>query len=219
MAVQKYKCDYEILTQKQLAKWKCIPPAIVSDCMNRSNVMSSRISPLSPGMRLLGQARTVTSMVGDNGAAHAAIGMVNGGEILVIDGKSHLDTAIWGGIMTRAALKQNIGGVIVDGAIRDASEIRQLNFPVFAAGIVPAGPSKGFGGVIDGPISCGGCPVMPGDIICGDDDGVAVIPLKRQSDLLHASLEAIKTEENINSDTDLGNLPFSQFDIEVEILK
>ncbi len=216
MAVQRYVPTFERLPPEELAKWKDIPPAIASDCMNRCYVMSGRIAPLQPGMRICGQARTVTGMVGDNGAAHAAIGLVEPGDILVIDGRGHTETAVWGGIMTRAAIRQGIGGLVLDGAVRDAAEIRELGFPAFAAGICPAGPSKGFGGIIDGPISCAGCPVRPGDIVIGDDDGVAVIPLERQAEILAASLEKIAQEEETNADTRSGILPSTRFNLEIE---
>ena len=109
-------------------------------------------------------------MVGDNSPAHVAIGVAKPGEILVIDARGHVDTAVWGGIMTRAAIERGIAGVVIDGAIRDAEEIRALGFPTFSAGICPAGPSKGFGGIIDGSIACAGAPVKSGDIILGDHD-------------------------------------------------
>lgn len=218
MSVQKYRAHFEHLSKDELARWKTIPPAIASDSMNRCYVMSGRISPLSPGMAICGQARTVTGMVGDNGAAHAAIGLMAPGEILVVDGRGHTETAVWGGIMTRAAIAQGIGGLVLDGAVRDAAEIRELAFATFAAGICPAGPSKGFGGIIDGPIACAGCPVRPGDIVIGDDDGVAVIPLQRQAEILQASLERVEQEKEINSDTKSGILPATRFNLIIEEL-
>lgn len=154
-------------------------------------------------------------MVGDNGAAHAAIGMMEAGEVLVMDARGHTETAVWGGIMTRAAMQQGIAGLVLDGALRDAAEIRELGFPAFAAGVCPAGPSKGFGGVIDGPISCGGCPVKPGDIVLADDDGVAVVPLERQAEIYQASLRQIETENDINADTRSGILPVSRFNLDI----
>ena len=54
MAVQLSRTDFERLTAEGLARWSDIPPAIASDCMNRSNVMSGCISPLAPGMKLCG---------------------------------------------------------------------------------------------------------------------------------------------------------------------
>jgi len=216
MAIQRYTTKFQRLSVGELASWKLIPPAVASDCMNRSNVMAARISPLSPGMSICGQARTVTSMVGDNGAAHAAIGLVEAGDVLVIDGRGHMETAVWGGIMTRAAMQCGIAGLVLDGALRDAAEIRELNFPTFTAGICPAGPSKGFGGIIDGVISCGGCPVKPGDIVLGDDDGVAVIPLERQAEIYQAALKQIETENEINADTQKDILPATRFNLTIE---
>ncbi len=52
--------------------------------------------------------------------------------------------------------------IVVEGAIRDVAEIRERGFPAFSSAVVPAGPHKGFGGVIDGAVSVGNCPVHPG---------------------------------------------------------
>ena len=216
MAIQRHNTTFQRLSADELAGWKDIPPAIASDCMNRSNVMAARISPISPGMSICGQARTVTSMVGDNGAAHAAIGLVEAGDVLVVDARGHTETAVWGGIMTRAAMQRGIAGLVLDGALRDAAEIRELNFPTFTAGICPAGPSKGFGGIIDGAISCGDCPVSPGDIVLGDDDGVAVIPLQRQAEIYQMALKQIETENEINADTKKDILPVTRFNLKIE---
>ena len=70
-----------------------------------------------------------------------------------------------------------------------------MGFACYARANVPSGPHKGFGGIIDGPISCAGCPVKPGDLVIGDDDGVAVVPLAWADDMLAASLEKIAQEE------------------------
>ena len=135
---------------------------------------------------------------------------MNPGEIMVINAGGFLGTAVWGGIMTRAAIRCHLGGIVVDGAIRDVAEIRELGFPTFAAGAVPAGPHKGHGGIIDGTISCGGCPVKAGDIVIGDDDGVAVVPLEHHLDLLLKSQEKIAQEIETNAQTEEGILPSVQ---------
>ena len=207
MPIQRYRPDYRKLSDGELAPWRDIPPAIVSDMMNRSQVMDGKIKPVQDGMKLCGQARTVTAMVGDNGAIHMAIGLCEPGEILVVDAGGFIGTAIWGGIMTRAAMQRGVGGLVVDGAVRDVAEIREFGFQTFSAGIVPAGPHKGFGGVIDGTIACAGCPVRSGDLIIGDDDGVAVVPLERAEALLTASQEKLAQEEPTNAQTAEGDLP------------
>lgn len=195
MAIQRTEVDFEALSAAELEAWRGVPPAIASDCMNRGRFMAAAIKPVAPGMRLAGQARTVTGMVGDNGVSHVATALARPGEVLVIDAKGHADVAVWGGVATRAALARKIAGVVIDGAVRDVAEIRALGFPCFARAAVPAGPHKGFGGTIDGAISCAGCPVAPGDIVLGDDDGVAVVPLAGWREVYAACVEKLKQEE------------------------
>jgi regulator of RNase E activity RraA len=97
--------------------------------------------------------------------------------------------------LTQAALSRGLAGVVVDGAVRDVAEIREAGFACFAAAAVPAGPHKGFGGTIDCVIACAGCTVAPGDIILGDDDGIAVVPLGRAEAVLAASHAKLAQEK------------------------
>ena len=184
MAIRRYEIQFERLSPEALAAWGAIPPAIASDCMNRENFMAAAIKPVRAGTTLVGQARTVTAMVGDNGVSHVATALIGPGEVLVIDAGGYENVAVWGGVATRAAMARGVAGVVIDGAVRDVAEIRELGFPCYARAVVPGGPHKGFGGTIDGTIACAGCPVSPGDIVLGDDDGIAVVPLADQAALL-----------------------------------
>lgn len=195
MTLYRHEQDFTRLDPAALAAWSGIPPAIASDCMNRAQAMSGAIKPVVPGTRLAGQARTVACMVGDNSAIHAAVRLLQPGEVLVIAGGGYRDTALWGGLLTQAALARGAAGVVVDGAVRDVAELRANGFPCFAAAAVPAGPHKGFGGTIDGVIACAGCPVAPGDIVLGDDDGVAVVPLAQAEAILAACRAKLAQEE------------------------
>jgi len=194
MPLYRHDAPFARLDADALAAWAGIPPAIASDCMNRAQAMAGRIKPLSPGTRLAGQARTVACMAGDNSAIHAAIRLIRPGEVLVIAAGGHPDTALWGGLLTQAALSRGCAGVVIDGAVRDVAELRENGFPCFAAASVPAGPHKGFGGTIDGVIACAGCTVAPGDIVLGDDDGIAVVPLGSAAAILAACRDKLAQE-------------------------
>ncbi len=196
MAIRRYDIQFERLAPETLAAWGEIPPAVASDCMNRENFMAAAIKPVRTGTTLVGQARTVTAMAGDNGVSHVATALIGVGEVMVIDAGGHDDVAVWGGIATRAAMARGIAGVVIDGAVRDVAEIRELGFPCYARAVVPGGPHKGFGGTIDGAIACAGCPVSPGDIVLGDDDGIAVVPLAQQAALLPICRNKLIQEEN-----------------------
>ena len=194
MAVQLHDAPFRQLSNSERNAWKDAEAAAVSDCLERGMAMDGGLEPLHAAMRLVGQARTVRCMVGDNSALHAALTLCRPGEVLVVDAGGFLGTAVWGGLMTEAARRKDVAGIIVDGAVRDRAEIVELMFPCFARGAVPAGPHKGFGGAIDGPISCGGVAVHPGDLIIADGDGVTVVPLARAESTL-AAYHALKEKE------------------------
>ncbi len=213
MPLLRHNAPFTPLGADDLAAWADIPPAIASDCMNRAGSMAARIKPVAAGTRLVGQARTVACMVGDNSAAHAVLRLVRPGEVLVIAAGAHPDNAVWGGLLTRAAIARGVAGVVVDGGVRDVAEIRGLGFPCFAAATVPTGPHKGFGGTIDGPVACGGCTVMPGDVVLGDDDGVAVVPLARAGAVLAAGKAKLADEEAALARLEQGTLLADQMGI------
>ncbi len=195
MSILLHNAEFDRIAGETLAAWQDVPPAIATDSMHRSNVMAARIKPIAHGMKLCGQARTVHCMVGDNGPIHAAMRLIRDGDVLVIDAGGYHDVAVWGGMLTREAMARGCGGVVVDGAIRDAAEIRELGFACFSAAIVPRGPHKGFGGQLDGVISCGACAVAAGDLILGDDDGVAVVPIAQADAVLARCREKIVQEK------------------------
>jgi len=148
----------------------------VGDCLGRMAAMDSRIKGLSQGMKVVGPALTVKVPPSDNLMIHKALTLVKPGDVLVIDGGGDHAWALLGFLMVSTAIKLGLAGMVVDGCIRDAAEIRSSGFPVFAAGINPNGPMKNGPGEINFPIQCGGQLIHPGDMIVADDDGVVVVP-------------------------------------------
>ncbi|EIF33041.1 Demethylmenaquinone methyltransferase [Burkholderia sp. Ch1-1] len=187
MAYQQLDVIFTHLPDEVLAQWRLVPPAVASDCMNRTQVMASAIKPIFPGARLCGQARTVATMVGDCGPICNLIGSARPGEVLVVDAGGAEDIAVWGGVMTEEAVHRGLGGAVIDGAIRDVADMRRLKFPMFCRSVVPRGPHHGFGGTVDSTIAAAGAPVSPGDIVLGDDDGVVIVPLAIAGDVLKAA--------------------------------
>src|ERR1700712_4025079 len=104
--------------------------------------MHSRIAPVDKAMAVAGPAFTVEVRHGDNLMIHAAIALAKPGDVLVIDGKGDRTAALMGSIMINACKKLGLGGVVIDGSIRDTDELRDLGFPVYAVGANPNGPTK-----------------------------------------------------------------------------
>ena len=194
MPVYQHNADFRRLQADELAVWRGAEAAAVSDCLERSQAMDAGIQPLDPGMQVVGQARTVRCMAGDNSALHAALEICEPGDVIVADAGGYLGNAVWGGLMTEAARRKGIAGLVIDGAVRDRSEIVAAAFPCFARGTVPAGPHKNFGGAIDGPVACGGVAVHPGDLVVGDGDGVTIVPLSRLA-AVRTAYAALKEKE------------------------
>lgn len=220
MTVFRHDVSIPRLTKADLAEWIGVPAAVVSDCLNRSQAMVGAISPLAPDMRIVAQARTVECMVADNSALHGAINMCEPGDVLVCNAQGFEDTAVFGGLLTRSAIKRGVAGLVIDGAVRDSTEIIEAGFPCFTRAVVPRGPHKGFGGVIDGPISCGGVAVSPGDLIIGDADGVTVLPVARVAEVLVSVHAVIAREEKaLSALADGGTLSEIYGIPEVELIK
>lgn len=175
MALIIHEPEIARLDDAELTRLKAIPPAVLSDELNRAGTMDSGIKPIAPGMTFAGQAITIDVMVGSNVAMHYALDRAWEGAILVVDAQGHTGTAVLGGIIAYAMKKKGIGAIVIDGAVRDVAEMRDYGLVVFTRGATPRGPHRGWGGTINGPIQCGGAAVSPGDVLVGDDDGIIVI--------------------------------------------
>lgn len=178
-----------------IEKYKKIPATIISDCLNRYYAMNAHITPIFEGIKFCGPALTIQSMAGNNMMSHLALTFAEPGDVLVIDARGYLGNAVWGGVQTVYASKRKIAALVVDGAVRDIADIRKMKFPVFCKGVTPAGPHKGWADSINVPIQCGGIPVHPGDLVVGDDDGVAVVPFNHIEKVYEESLSRLKREE------------------------
>ena len=169
-------------------------PAILADVAGRRGAMHGRIRALRPRMKFAGTALTVEVRPGDNLIIHAAMSLARPGDVLVIDGKGDLTSALMGTIMMTACRQLGIVGVVVDGAVRDTLEIDEMDFPVFAAGFNPNGPTKNCPGRIGHPVTVGGVTVHAGDFVIGDADGVVVVERGKIEPLLPAAAKKVADE-------------------------
>ena len=177
-----------------VAQAAAYPSSILADVAGRRGAMSGRIAPLAPTMRLAGPAITVEVRPGDNLMIHAALAIAQPGDVLVIDGKGDLSSALMGEIMSQQCVALGVVGVVIDGAVRDSEAIRALGFPMFAAGLNPNGPTKSVSGRLNHPISIGGVSVSPGDLVVGDADGVTVIERDKAAAMLPLAAEKVAAE-------------------------
>jgi RraA family protein len=186
--------DFERVSPQLVAKAKAFPAAILADVGGRRGTLGGRIQGLAKAMKVAGPAFTVEVRPGDNLMIHAALMLAKPGDVIVVDGKGDLSCALTGGLMAAHAKAAGIAGFVIDGAVRDTDECAQGDFPIFAAGCNPNGPTKGVAGWIGIPVSLAGTPVHPGDLIVGDADGVVVVPREQAADIVAGAQAKIDSE-------------------------
>ena len=171
-----------------------VPVANVSDCMARMTAGGARLRPMHAGGRMAGPALTVKTRPGDNLMVHKALMLAQPGDVIVVDAGGDLTNALIGEIMVGDAVLKQLGGIVINGAIRDADELRRLDFPVFAAGITHRGPYKDGPGEINVPIAIDGMVIHPGDLVIGDGDGLLCVPHDDAEALLRAAHQKQQVE-------------------------
>ena len=142
-----------------------------------------------------GPAVTVNCRPADNLMVHKALQVARPGDIVVVATSGNTTSAVFGELMCHTAVAQRLGGIVVDGAIRDVDAIARLELPAFSRSVSPGGCDKDGPGEVNVPISCGGTVVAPGDIVVGDGDGVAVVPRADAEEVLQLVAELIGREE------------------------
>lgn len=182
-----------------------IAPATAHEVMGRIGAMDYEIKAIYSGMKVCGPAITVLCHPGDNIMLHKAVAIAQPGDILVANVGSMMG-GYWGEVLTVAAQARGIGGLVLDGGVRDGIAIRKRGFPTFCRGLSMKGTVKETLGLINHPISCGNVMVNPGDIILGDDDGLVVIPKVEAHEVLKKSHERENKEEKIMEELKKGKL-------------
>jgi 4-hydroxy-4-methyl-2-oxoglutarate aldolase len=186
-----------------------VPSTIVSDVTgNVGLTMDSGIRPAYDGVELAGSAVTVKAAPGDNLIIHKAITMTKPGDVLVIDCNGYTETGHIGELMCRSCQVNRLSGIVIDGAYRDSRELAEMEFPVYGRGVNPQGPLKQDPGSINVTVSCGGVSVDPGDIVVGDDDGVAVIPSDGAAEVLELAREKLAAEDTTLEELEEGTYLF-----------
>lgn len=195
-----------------------IPTGVVGDCMGRCNGMAAELKPVWAGARVLGPALTVRTFPADNLMIHKAVTLAKPGDVLVVNAGGYKDYAVFGDLLGLSCKVHGIAGIVIDGATRDAEGLQAIGFPVFARAVLPAGPFKDSPGAVNVPVSCGGVPVRPGDIILGDGDGVMVIPQEQAADVLAKAHAAVAKEQQLRERIQKGEYIFDMLSLG-EVLK
>jgi regulator of RNase E activity RraA len=179
----------------------------ISDALDRLHVNGAphRILPLWSGCpKIVGRAATLQlvdhgSQSPIQGTMHA-IAAAKPGEVMIVDHFGRMEVNSWGGIATFAALKRGLAGVIIDGVTRDVDEIRAMEFPTYAKGVIQQSIRNrcAFAGH-SVSVHLGSAVVRPGDLVLADENGIAVVPQERMEEILRIAQECSMAEERLRN--------------------
>ncbi len=177
-----------------LARYRGLASSNVADAMGRFGFMDADMRSRS-GLALCGLAVTVQCRPADNLMVHKALQVAAPGDIVVVSTCGNTTSAVFGELMCHTAAAAKLGGIVVDGAIRDVDGITRLGMPAFSRTVCPGSCDKDGPGEINVPVSCGGTVVAPGDIVVGDGDGIAVVPRANAAEILDLVAQLMDREK------------------------
>lgn len=148
----------------------------LADTMRHARTMSGIQSVYPSQRRIAGTAVTLSVSVPNIDMLRVALEICGPGDVLVIGARGITTQAILGGYMSTALVNRGVAGVIVDGAIRDAHEMRENGLPVYARATTTNGAALTAPGEVNVPVAVGGIVVDPGDVIVADEGGIVAIP-------------------------------------------
>jgi 4-hydroxy-4-methyl-2-oxoglutarate aldolase len=182
--------------------------ATVHEAAGRSQVVDLDLVQVIPGSSASGRARTVRCGQDDNLMVHAAVAEAEPGEVLVLTMPEPRPVALVGELLATQMQGRGIAAVLVDAAVRDVEELRELGLPVWARWVRVTGADKKVPGTIGNPVVVGGATIRQGDLVVLDSDGVAVVEAERIDDVLAAASEREARETEKRAQLQAGALSY-----------
>jgi 4-hydroxy-4-methyl-2-oxoglutarate aldolase len=187
--------------------------ATVFEASGREGLIDLDLHQVIPGSRAAGPARTVRCAQDDILMVHAAMDRVASGDVLVLTMPEPRPVALLGELLATQAKGRGAAAVLIDAAVRDTKELRELGLPVWARWIRVRGASRAEAGEIDVPVEVGGAAISPGDAVVLDADGGAVIAEERIEEVAQASRERAENEDAKRARFEAGELSYDMYGI------
>ncbi|MET3472289.1 4-hydroxy-4-methyl-2-oxoglutarate aldolase [Novosphingobium sp. 1529] len=181
--------DHDRVAPELVRRAAALPAATLHEAAGRIGALPPGLKPVAPAFRIAGSVVTVVCPNGDNLWIHRALCAAQPGDVLVVQTGDGADYGYWGEVMSTAARARHLGGLVIDGCVRDAPLLREIGFPVFARGLAIRGTVKDLGamGWVNAPLLLGDVAIAPGDLIVGDEDGLVALPAQGLDAVLAAA--------------------------------
>ncbi len=202
-----------------------IDACAVSDALDSLGLagVAADIVRRSTDRRVTGRVRTMklTDVPPPGGSAvHLGVGAIAGAtehDVIVVEQRTGVEAAAWGGLLANAARLQGIRGVVVDGPVRDVDEYAALDFPVFSRSVTPrTARGRVFEASTDEPIEVAGIVVRAGDFVVADGSGVVFVAAGHLEDVLARAEAIVAKEARMLADIEAGKPLASVLDARYE---
>jgi 4-hydroxy-4-methyl-2-oxoglutarate aldolase len=182
--------------------------ATVCEAAGGEGIVDVDLKQAIPGSRAAGPARTVLCGQGDNLALHEALASVRPREVLVITMPEPAPFGAVGELIVLQAKARGAAGMLVDLAVRDIAELKEIGLPIWARFVRVRGTKKADPGRLDVPVVVGGATIRPGDVVVMDDDGVMVVAAERVEEVAEAARAREEKESRLRSRLRAGELTY-----------
>jgi regulator of RNase E activity RraA len=109
-------------------------------------------------------------------------------------------SGVWGELLSTAASNAGCVGAIIDGAVRDVRQMREMNFPVYAKGrCIYDSMNRQRVVDLDIPVEIDGVTFAPGDLVLADCDGIVVVPQEAEEEAIARAWQKVH-DENVTRD-------------------
>jgi 4-hydroxy-4-methyl-2-oxoglutarate aldolase len=182
--------------------------ATVYEAGGRGGYVEADLIQVLPDSRAAGPARTVRCGQDDNLMVHAVMAEAQPGEVLVLTMPEPRPVALVGELLATQAKARQAAAILVDAAVRDVEELRELGLPIWARWVRVRGAGKDLPGAIGEAVVLGGAVIRQGDIVVLDADGAAVVESDRAEEVLGAARERAERERAKRAKLEQGGLSF-----------
>ena len=182
--------------------------ATVHEAAGRAPIVDAPLVQVVPGSRAAGPARTVRCGQDDNPMVHAAVAEARPGEVLVLTMPEPAPVALVGELLATQAKARGVAALLIDGAVRDLDELRELGLPIWTRYVRVRGADKRVRGAIGEPVTVAGATIRQGDAVVLDADGAVVVEREHVEEVLAAARERADREREKRAKFQAGALSY-----------